>query len=247
MRNLCIFWTHVIYQKYYKYFPSFWDLFKHFFFFLLFIYLFIFILLYNTVLVSPYIDMNPPWVYVSSQSWTPLPPLSPYHPSGSPQCTSPKHSVSCIEPGLAIHFTYDMIHVLMPFPKSMDDFGAKENKVCHCFHCSPSICHEVMGSDAMILVFWMLSFKPTFSLSSFTFIPRLFSSSSLSAIRVASSAYLRLLIFLLAILIPGCSGLVHWDNPEGWGGRGVQDGEHMYTHGGSMSMYGKTTTILQSK
>ena len=42
---------------------------------------------------------------------------------------------------------------------------------------SPSICHEVMGLDAMILVFWMLSFKPTFSLSSFTFIKRLLSSS----------------------------------------------------------------------
>ena len=46
----------------------------------------------------------------------------------------------------------------------------------------------------------------------------------------------------------GCSELVHWDDPEGWdgegSGRGVQDGEHMYTHGGSMSMYGKTTTIL---
>ena len=47
---------------------------------------------------------------------------------------------------------------------------------------SPSISYEVMGPDAMILVFWMLSFKPTFSLSSFTFIKRLFSSSSLSAI-----------------------------------------------------------------
>ena len=70
---------------------------------------------------------------------------------------------------------------------------------------SPSICHEMMGLDAMILVFWMLSFKPTFSLSSFTFIKRLFSSSSLSAIRVVSSAYLRLLIFLLAILIPACA------------------------------------------
>ena len=66
---------------------------------------------------------------------------------------------------------------------------------------SPSIWHGVMGTDAMILVFWMLSFKPAFSLSSFTFIKRLFSSSSLSAIRVVSSAYLRLLIFLLAILI----------------------------------------------
>ena len=70
---------------------------------------------------------------------------------------------------------------------------------------SPSICHEVMGPDAMILVSWMLSFKPTFSLSTFTFIKRLFSSSSLSAIRVLSSAYLRLLIFLPAILIPACA------------------------------------------
>ena len=51
----------------------------------------------------------------------------------------------------------------------------------------------------------MLSFKPTFSLSSFTFIKRLFSSSLLSAIRVVSSAYLRVLIFLLAILIPVCA------------------------------------------
>ena len=66
---------------------------------------------------------------------------------------------------------------------------------------SPSICHDLMGLDAMILVFWMLSFKPVFSLSSFTFIKRLFSSSSLSAERVVSSAYLRLLIFLPAILI----------------------------------------------
>ena len=70
---------------------------------------------------------------------------------------------------------------------------------------SPSICHEVMGPDAMILVFWMLSFKPTFSLSSFAFIKRLFSSSSFSAIRVVSSAYLRLSIFLPAILIPACA------------------------------------------
>ena len=69
----------------------------------------------------------------------------------------------------------------------------------------PSISHEVMGPDVMILVFWMLSFKPTFSLSSFTFIKRLFSSSSLSAIKVVSSAYLSLLIFLPAILIPTCA------------------------------------------
>ena len=71
---------------------------------------------------------------------------------------------------------------------------------------SPSISHQVMGPDAMIFIFWMLSFKPNFSLFTFTFtfIKRLFSSSSLSALRVVSSAYLRLLIFLPAILIPAC-------------------------------------------
>ena len=46
----------------------------------------------------------------------------------------------------------------------------------------------------------------------------------------------------------GCSGLVHWDDPEGWDGEGsgmgVQDGEHVYTRGGFMSMHGKTNTIL---
>ena len=70
---------------------------------------------------------------------------------------------------------------------------------------SPPICHEVMETDAMILAFWMLSFKPTFSLPSFTFLKRILSSSSLSAIRLVSSACLRLLIFLLAILIPACA------------------------------------------
>ena len=70
---------------------------------------------------------------------------------------------------------------------------------------SSSISHYVMGLDAMIFIFWMLNLKPTFSLSSFTFIKRLFSSSSLSAIRMVSSAYLRLLIFLLAIVIPACA------------------------------------------
>ena len=72
-------------------------------------------LFYNIVLVLPYINMNPPWVYMCSPSWTPLPPPSLYHPSGSSQCTSPEHPVSCIESGLAIHFLYDIIHVSMPF------------------------------------------------------------------------------------------------------------------------------------
>ena len=66
--------------------------------------------------------MNPPRVYTCSQSWTPLPPPSPYHPSGSSQCTSPKLLVSCIEPRLAICFTYDIIHVSVPFSQIIPPF-----------------------------------------------------------------------------------------------------------------------------
>ena len=86
------------------------------------------------------------------------------------------------------------------------DFGAQRNKICHCFHFSPSVFHEMMGPDTTMLVFWILNFKPGFLLSSLTLIKRLFSSSLLSAIREVSSAYLRLLIFLLVILIPA------WDS-----------------------------------
>ena len=69
---------------------------------------------------------------------------------------------------------------------------------------SPSSCHDMMEPNTMIFVFWMLSFKPTFSLSSFTLIKMLFSSSSLSAVRVILAVYLRLLIFLPAVLTPAC-------------------------------------------
>ena len=77
-----------------------------------------------------------------------------------------------------------------------------KNKVSHCFHC---FCISLPWSDGTGchgLVFWILNFKP---LSSFTFLKRLFSSSLLSAVRVVPSAYLRLLIFLPAILIPACA------------------------------------------
>ena len=81
------------------------------------------------------------------------------------------------------------------------DLGAPQNQVSHCFLCFP-IFAKVMGPDAMILVFWMLSFKsflhsPLSCLSG--------GSLSLSSIKVVSSAYLRLLIFLPAILIPACA------------------------------------------
>ena len=84
-----------------------------------FFFLFYFIFkLYNIVLVLPNIEMNPPRVYMCSPSWTLLPPRSPYPPSGSSQCTSPKHPVShlvsCIEPGLETRFIHDSIHVSVP-------------------------------------------------------------------------------------------------------------------------------------
>ena len=85
------------------------------------------------------------------------------------------------------------------------DFGAQENKVCHCLHCLPIYLPWNDGTRCHDLSFLNVEFKPTFSLSSFTFIKRFFSSSSLSAIRVVSSAYQKLLIFLLAILIPACA------------------------------------------
>ena len=69
---------------------------------------------------------------------------------------------------------------------------------------SPSICYEMMGLDALILFFCMLSFKTAFILSYFTFIRRLCSSSSLSSIIVMSPELLRLLVFLPEILIPAC-------------------------------------------
>ena len=85
------------------------------------------------------------------------------------------------------------------------DFEAQENKASHFFHCFPIYspwgdapwCHD--------LCFRMLGFKPAFSLFSFTFIKKLLRSSSLSSLRVVSHSYLRLLIFLPAILIPACA------------------------------------------
>ena len=85
------------------------------FFFFNFLKINLCILLYNIVLVLPYIDMNLPRVYTCSLSWTPLPPPSASHPSGSSWCTSPGHPVSCIKPGLVICFTCDNLHVSMPF------------------------------------------------------------------------------------------------------------------------------------
>ena len=85
------------------------------------------------------------------------------------------------------------------------DFEVQEDKVCHCFHCFPICLPWSEETGCNDLHFWMLSFKPAFSLSSFSFIKRYFSFSLLSAIRVVSSIYLRLLIFFPANLIPACA------------------------------------------
>ena len=81
-------------------------------------------------------------------------------------------------------------HLLISWLQSLSTVILEPPKICHCFYFFP-VCHEVTGPDAMILVFWMLSFKPAFSLSPLTVIKRLFSSSSLSAIKVVLFAYLR--------------------------------------------------------
>ena len=116
--------------------------------------------------------------------------------------------VSCCPPSRN-HLFLKYIHVGLGFffhfmaaVTIYSDFRAQENKVSHCFHCFPFYLPWSDATNAMILVFWMLSFNPKFSLSSFTFIKRLFSSCLISALRVVQSAYLRLLICLPAILIP---------------------------------------------
>ena len=79
------------------------------------------------------------------------------------------------------------------------DFRAQEEEICYCFHLLPFYLPRRDGARCHDLSFLIFSFKPAFSLSSFTLIKSLFCPSSLSVIRVVSSAYLRL---LMPILMP---------------------------------------------
>ena len=103
--------------------------------------------------------------------WTPLPPPSPYHPSGSCQCTSPKHPVSCIEPGLVIHFIYDIIHVSMPFsqiiPPSPSPTESKRVLYTslslllshiqgYCYHLSKFHIYALVWNE--LILYWCFSF-----------------------------------------------------------------------------------------
>ena len=83
------------------------------------------------------------------------------------------------------------------------DFGAQEKKICHCVWFFPIYLTLSERTRCHDLIFSNIEFQ-AFSFFSFTLIKQFFNSSSLSAIRVVSYAYVRLLIFLLALLIPVC-------------------------------------------
>ena len=89
---------------------------------------------------------------------------------------------------LAIAFLPRSKHLLITWLQSTihNDFGAQENKICHYSNIFSSICHDVMGLEAVNLVFWMLNFKPAFSLFSSTFTKRLFKCSSWEQAKVSS-------------------------------------------------------------
>ena len=107
--------------------------------------------------------------------------------------------------GFVISFLPGSKRVLISWLQSLSTVILEPKKIKSVsFHIFPIYLPWSNGTRCLI-VFWMLSFKPTFSLSSFTFINRLFSSSLLSPDRVVLSTYLRLLIFLPAILIPACA------------------------------------------
>ena len=108
-------------------------------------------------MVLPYINMHLPWVYTCSPSWAPLPLPSPYHPSGSSQCTSPKLPVSCIEPGLAIRFLYDIIYVLMPFSQIIPPPQSPKDCSIHlCLFCC--LAYRVDSASIKIII-WLLFFN----------------------------------------------------------------------------------------
>ena len=132
-----------------------------FFFFLKFYFIF---KLYNIVLVLPNIKMNLPQVYLCSPSWTLLPPPSPYHPSGSSQCTSHKHPVSCMEPGLVTHFIHDIIHVSMPFsqisppspsPSPTESIRLIYTSVSLLLSCTQGYCYHLSKFHIYALVYYI--------------------------------------------------------------------------------------------
>ena len=107
---------------------------------------FYFILLYNTVLVLPYIDMNQSRVYMISHSWTPLPPPTPYHLSGLSPCTSPKHPISNIDWRFISYLIVYMFQCHSP--KSSHPLPLRQSLKVHsihlCLFCCPA--HRIVGT-----------------------------------------------------------------------------------------------------
>ena len=140
---------------------------------------------------------------------------------------------------LVITFLPRSKRLLISWLQSPPTVGAQENKVCHCF---PIYLSWSDGARCYDISFFKLNFKPAFSLSLFALIKRLF-SFFFSLLLLLKCSWFKMLCY-----DTGCLGLVHWDDPEGWygegGGRRVQDGEHMYTYGRFISIFGKTNTIL---
>ena len=90
------------------------------------------------------------------------PPPSPYHPSGSSQCTSPKHPVSCIEPGLATRFIHDILHVSMPFsqifppsPSPTESIRLFYTSVSLFLSCIQGYCYHRSKFHIYALVYWI--------------------------------------------------------------------------------------------
>ena len=88
------------------------------------------------------------------------PPPSPYHPSGSSQCTSPKHPVSCIEPGLATHYIYDIIRISMPFsqisppsPSPTESIRLFYTSVSLLLSCTQGYCYHLSKFHIYVLVY----------------------------------------------------------------------------------------------
>ena len=112
--------------------------------------------------------MNLPWVYMCSTSWMPPPPPSLSHPSGSSQCNSPKHPVSCIEPELAICYTYDNIHVSIPFsqiiPPSPSPTRVQKTVLYICVYislsCVQGYCYHLSKFHIICIsiLYWCFSF-----------------------------------------------------------------------------------------